>query len=160
MDGQLKMKKKCQAIQNNNHRPSWAESGQIIVIYAVALVATLVLVAIAYDLGGAFVTYQRATTATQAAAFAAAQQIDMAEFYSTNEVKIDPSAAAATAGQYASLNNEELAIVSIGVYDDHVVVVSQMAYQSFFADAIGFGSIESEITAIGYPAYGIDDKGQ
>ena len=160
MDGQLAMKKKSGTVQNNNYRPLWIESGQIIVIYAVALVVTLVMVAIAYDLGGAFVTYQRAATATQAAAFAAAQQIDLEEFYSTNEVKIDPSAAAAAAGQYASLNNEGLAIVSVGVYDDHVVVVSQMKYQSFFADAIGFGTIESEITAIGYPAFGIDDKDQ
>jgi hypothetical protein len=160
MDGQLAMKKINGTVQNNNYRPSWIESGQIIVIYAVALVVTLVMVAIAYDLGGAFVTYQRVTTATQAAAFAAAQQIDMEEFYSTNEVKIDPSAAAAAAGQYASLNNEGLVIISIGVFDDHVVVVSQMKYQSFFADTIGFGTIESEITAIGYPAYGIDDKGQ
>lgn len=154
------MKTKCKVFQNNNNRTSWVESGQIIVIYAVALVVTLVMVAIAYDLGGAFVTYQRAATATQAAAFAAAQQIDMEEFYSTNKVKIDPSAAAAAAGEYASLNNEGMAIVSVGVYDDHVVVVSQMKYQSFFADAIGFGTIESEITAIGYPAFGIDDKDQ
>ena len=50
MDGQLAMKKKSGTVLNNNYRPLWIESGQIIVIYAVALVVTLVMVAIAYDL--------------------------------------------------------------------------------------------------------------
>jgi hypothetical protein len=138
----------------------WYESGQILVTYAVALIVSMVMVAIVFDLGGAFVTYQRAATATQAAAFAAAQQIDMDEFYTTNKVHIDGGAAAAAAGQYASLNADGLTIASVGVYGDHVVVVGVMEYQSFFADAIGYGSFRSEITAIGRPAFGIDEQGQ
>ncbi len=136
------------------------ERGDILLVYAVAVVLSLMLVALVVDLGAAFVTYQRASTATQAAAFAAAQQVDMDEFYSTNEMKLDRGKAAAAAGQYATLNRDGLSIVSVDVYDDHVVVVGRMVHTSAFAHAIGFGTFETNITAIAYPAFGIDDRGQ
>jgi len=136
------------------------ESGQIIFYYALGITISLLLIALVFDLGMAAVTFQKASTATQAAAFAAAQQLDMDEFRVTNEVKLHPGQAVSAAGTYGSLNSDKLSILSVAASGDKVIVVGSMQYQSIFAQVIGFGSFEARITAIASPAYGVDQRGQ
>lgn len=136
------------------------EKGQVLVIYAVAVVVSLMLVALVFDIGGAFVTYQRAATAVEAAAFAAAQQIDMEEFYTTNNVRIDTGRASSEAGRYALMNANGLSSVQVSVAGDRVLVVGQMQYSSIFGHVLGLSSIHATLTSTAYPAHGITERGQ
>jgi uncharacterized membrane protein len=136
------------------------EKGQILFIYAVAVVVCLMLVALVFDIGGAFVTYQKAATAVDAAAFAAAQQIDMDEFNSSNRVRIDQGRAVSAAGMVAAMNSSSLTGVVVTVLPDRVVVEGRMLYHSLFADAFGFGVIEATIRSAAVPGYGVSARDQ
>ena len=79
------------------------ESGQILILFAVVLPVLAVMVALMVDIGGAAITYHRAQVALDAAAFAAAQAVDLDALDHTQSVQLDPYLAGQLGQQLRSL---------------------------------------------------------
>ncbi len=138
-----------------------SEKGQIIFAFAAAFVTIMALLALMIDFGGAALTYSRAQAATDAAAYAAAQGIDIQKYNATNLVQLDPGLAAGLAAEYGDLNSRgRLSILSIYIQNDRVWVVGTVEYRTLFAHAIGIPAIRVRIISSAVPSYGIDKSGQ
>jgi cytochrome c biogenesis protein CcdA len=138
-----------------------SESGQILFLFAASFTTVMLLVMLVVDFGGAALTYERAQVAVSAAAYAAAQGIDLKKFRETNQVALDPGLAASLAREYAAANSRgRLTSLFVSVQDDRVWVVGEMEYRTLFAHAIGIPVIRSRIVASARPAYGINRSGQ
>ncbi len=137
------------------------EKGQIIFLFAASFATIMAFLMLMIDFGGAALTYSRAQTATNAAAYAAAQGIDMHKFDAANIVQLDPGLAAALAVAYGDLDSRgKLSLTSIYVQGDRVWVIGTMEYHTLFAHAIGIPIIRVRIVSSAVPGYGIDKGGQ
>ena len=137
------------------------ESGQVLVLFAVVLPVLAAMVALMVDIGGAAITYHRAQVASDAAAFAAAQAIDVDVLDHTQRLELNPYFAGQLAGQYASLNSRgELQIISFYVDRDTVYVTGQMVYRTLFASALGIDTIRARVASSATPGFGIVSGGQ
>ena len=138
------------------------EQGQIILLFAVAFSTIMMMVALMIDFGGAAMTYHKAQIAVDAAAFSAAQGIDINYFYQTNQVKLHQGQAASLAGQFASLNSPGGGVNITGVYasEDRVWVTGTASYRSMFAHYLGMGTIQINVTSSATPAFGISERGE
>ncbi len=138
-----------------------SEKGQIIFLFAAAFATIMTFLALMIDFGGAALTYSRAQAATDAAAYAAAQGIDVNKFDATNLVQLDPGLATGLAVEYGDLNSRgKLSISSIYVQSDRVWVVGTMEYRTLFAHAIGIPAIRVRIISSALVGYGINKSGQ
>ncbi len=138
-----------------------SEKGQILFLFAAAFVTIMAFLALMIDFGGAALTYSRAQTATDSAAYAAAQGIDMNTFDATNQVQLDPGLAGSLAVEYGDLNSQgKLSISSIYVQDDRVWVVGTMEYHTLFAHVMGIPVIRARIVSSAVTGYGINKSGQ
>jgi Flp pilus assembly protein TadG len=138
-----------------------SESGQIIFLFAASFVTIMLIVMLVVDFGGAALTYHRAQVAADGAAYAAAQAIDLEQFYSANRVLLDPAQAAFLAESYATANsNGRLYITGFAVQDERVWLSGEMEYRTLFAHAIGLPVIRTRVSASAVPAYGIEQRGQ
>jgi Flp pilus assembly protein TadG len=138
-----------------------SESGQILFLFAASFTTVMLLVMLVVDFGGAALTYERAQVAVSAAAYAAAQGIDLGKFRETNQVTLDPGLAGSLAGEYAGLNSRgRLTSLQAFVQDGRVWVVGEMEYRTLFAHAIGVPVIRARVVASARPAYGINQSGQ
>lgn len=138
-----------------------SESGQIIFLFAASFVTIMLIVMLVVDFGGAALTYHRAQVAADGAAYAAAQGIDLEQFYHTNRMVLDPGQAAFLAESYAAANSAgRLQITSFAVQDDRVWLTGEMEYRTLFAHAIGLPVIPVRVSASAIPAYGIEQRGQ
>lgn len=139
------------------------ERGTIILLFAAAFSTIMMLFALMVDFGGAAMTYHKAQIAVDAAAFSAAQGININHFYATNKVELHQGQAAGLAGQFASLNSSPNAGVTItGVYanKDRVWVTGTASYRSLFAHYLGLGSFQIKVTSSATPAFGIVERGE
>ena len=137
------------------------KSGQVLVLFAVVLPVLAAMVALMVDIGGAAITYHRAQIAADAAAFAAAQAIDVDVLDHTQRLELNPYFAGQLAGQYASLNSRgELQIISFYVDRDTVYVTGQMVYRTLFASALGIDTIRARVASSATPGFGIVSGGQ
>jgi hypothetical protein len=138
-----------------------SERGQILFLFAASFATIMSLLMLMLDFGGAALTYQRAQVAVSAAAYAAAQGIDLQIFTSTNQIQLNPGLASSLAAQYAQLNARGgLSHLQVFVQQDQVWVVGEMEYQTLFAHAIGIPVIRVRVSASARPAYGINQSGQ
>lgn len=137
------------------------ESGQILFLFAVSFTVIMMFVMLMVDFGGAALTYHRAQVATDAAAYAAAQAVNLESFYAENAVVLDTGAAAAYAENFAAENSAgRLTLTGLYVQDDRVWVTGVMEYQTMFAHVIGLPVIRTRVVSSAAPAYGIDQPGQ
>ena len=142
-------------------RHGQAERGQILVLFAVVLPVLAAMLALMVDIGGAAITYHRAQVALDAAAFAAAQAVDVDALDHTQRLELDPYLAGQLAGQYASLNSRgELTITSFYVDRDTVYVTGQMVYRTLFAGALGLDVVRARVVSSASPGFGITTGGQ
>lgn len=131
----------------------------MIFIFAASFMAMMALLMLALDFGGAAMTWHKAQIATDAAAFAGAQGIDIQRFYATQEIVLDEGAVARLVGQYSSLNSRgDFRITGIYVSGDRVWVTGEMTYHSIFAHFIGMPTLEARIVSSASPAYGIRER--
>jgi Flp pilus assembly protein TadG len=138
-----------------------SESGQIIFLFAASFVTIMLIVMLMVDFGGAALTYHRAQVAADGAAYAAAQGIDLEQFYHTNRVVLDPGQAAFLAESYAAANSAgRLQITGFAVQGDRVWLTGEMEYRTLFARAAGLPVIRARVSASAVPAYGIEQRGQ
>jgi Flp pilus assembly protein TadG len=138
-----------------------SESGQIIFLFAASFVTIMLIVMLVVDFGGAALTYHRAQVAADGAAYAAAQGIDLEQFYGDNMVALDPAQAAYLAESYAAANsNRRLHITGFAVQDERVWLSGEMEYRTLFAHAVGLPVIRARVSASAVPAYGIEQRGQ
>jgi Flp pilus assembly protein TadG len=138
-----------------------SEKGQIIFLFAAAFVTIMAFLALMIDFGGAALTYSRAETATDSAAYAAAQGIDMKKFNATDQVQLDPGLASSLALEYGILNSQgKLSIASIYVQGDRVWVVGTMEYHTLFARALGIPVIRARVISSAVTGFGINQSGQ
>jgi Flp pilus assembly protein TadG len=138
-----------------------SESGQIIFLFAASFVTIMLIVMLVVDFGGAALTYHRAQVAADGAAYAAAQGIDLEQFYGDNMVALDPAQAAYLAESYAAANsNGRLHITGFAVQDERVWLSGEMEYRTLFAHAVGLPVIRARVSASAVPAYGIEQRGQ
>jgi hypothetical protein len=138
-----------------------SEKGQIIFLFAAAFVTIMAFLALMIDFGGAALTYSRAETANDSAAYAAAQGIDMNMFNATNQVQLDPGLAGYLALEYGNLNSQgRLSITSIYFQGDRVWVVGTMEYHTLFARGLGIPVIRARIVSSAVTGYGINKSGQ
>jgi Flp pilus assembly protein TadG len=142
-----------------NHRR--VERGQILILFAVVLPVLAAMVALMVDIGGAAITYHRAQVALDAAAFAAAQAIDLDALDHTQTVQLDPYLAGQLAGQYASLNSRgQLQIVSFYIDRDTVFVTGQMVYRPLLAGAVGIDTVTARVVSSATAGFGIATAGE
>ena len=147
--------------KDNSEGKSPNEEGQIILAFVALLSLFFLLFALIVDIGGATMKYKEAQGAVHAAAYAASQGIDLHKFYERNEVELEPSRAAALAGQYASVNSGgSVRIVNVYVAEDQVWVTGQTSYKTKFLHFIGIPSYNIVVTASSEPGYGIEEKNQ
>jgi Flp pilus assembly protein TadG len=138
-----------------------SETGQILFLFAALFVTLMLFVMLMIDFGGAALTYHRAQVAGDSAAYAAAQGVNLDQFYETNRLVLDPVLAVDLARSYAAGNsNGRLAITQIFVQDDRVWLTGEMEYRTLFAHAVGLPVIRTIVTSSAAPAYGIDARGQ
>jgi len=136
-----------------------SEQGQIIFIFAASFAAIMALVMLVLDFGGAAMTWHKAQIATDAAAYAGAQGIDIEKFYATQEIVLNQGAVARLVGQYSSLNSKgDFRITGIYVSDERVWVTGEMTYTSLFAHFIGIPVMKARIVSSASPAYGIRER--
>ena len=137
------------------------QRGQILLLFAVVLPVLAAMVALMADIGGAAITYHRAQVALDAAAFAAAQAVDLDALDHTQRLQLDPYLAGQLAGQYASLNSRgQLQIVSFYVDRDTVYVTGQMMYRTLFASALGIDTVRARVVSSATPGFGIATGGE
>jgi Flp pilus assembly protein TadG len=138
-----------------------SERGQILILFAVVLPVLAAMVALMVDIGGAAITYHRAQVALDAAAFAAAQAVDLDALDHTQTVQLDPYLAGQLAGQYASLNSRgQLQIVSFYVDRDTVYVTGRMVYRPLLAGAVGIGTVTARVVSSATAGFGIATPGE
>jgi Flp pilus assembly protein TadG len=138
-----------------------SESGQIILLFAASFVTIMLIVMLMVDFGGAALTFHRAQVAADGAAYAAAQGIDLEQFYHTNRMVLDQGQAAFLAESYAAANSaSRLQITGFAVQDDRVWLTGEMEYRTLFARAAGLPVIRARVSASAVPAYGIEQRGQ
>jgi Flp pilus assembly protein TadG len=127
----------------------------------VVLPVLAAIVALMVDIGGAAITYHRAQVALDAAAFAAAQAVDLDALDHTQEIRLDPYLAGQLAGQYASLNSRgQLQIVSFYVDRDTVYVTGQMVYRPLLAGAVGIDTVRARVVSSATAGFGIVTAGE
>jgi Flp pilus assembly protein TadG len=137
------------------------ERGQILILFAVVLPVLAAMVALMVDIGGAAITYHRAQVALDAAAFAAAQAVDLDALDHTQSLQLDPYLAGQLAGQYASLNSRgQLQIVSFYVDQDTVYVTGQMVYRPLLAGAVGIDTVTARVVSSATAGFGIAAAGE
>jgi Flp pilus assembly protein TadG len=137
------------------------EGGQILILFAVVLPVLAAMVALMVDIGGAAITYHRAQVALDAAAFAAAQAVDLDVLDHTQTVQLDPYLAGQLAGQYASLNSRgQLQIVSFYVDSDTVYVTGRMVYRPLLAGAVGIDTVTARVVSSATAGFGIATPGE
>ena len=137
------------------------ERGQILILFAVVLPVLAAMVALMVDIGGAAITYHRAQVALDAAAFAAAQAVDLDALDHTQSLQLDPYVAGQFAGQYASLNSRgQLQIVSFYVDHDTVYVTGQMVYRPLLAGAVGIDTVTARVVSSATAGFGIATAGE
>jgi len=133
--------------------------GQNLFLFAASFATLMALLMLLVDFGGAAMTFHRAQVAADAAAFAAAQGIDLDTFYRTQAVELSHGAAAGLAGQFMSINSRgTVQITNIYVEEDLVHVSATASYRSLFAHYIGLGTIRLNVHASAAPAYGIRER--
>jgi len=138
-----------------------AERGQILILFAVVVPVLAAMVALMVDIGGAAITYHRAQVALDAAAFAAAQAIDLDALDHTQTVQLDPYLAGQLAGQYASLNSRgQLQIVSFYIDRDTVFATGQMVYRPLLAGAVGIDTVTARVVSSATAGFGIATPGE
>jgi Flp pilus assembly protein TadG len=141
------------------HRRS--ERGQILILFAVVLPVLAAMVALMVDIGGAAITYHRAQVALDAAAFAAAQAVDLDVLDHTQTIQLDPYVAGQLAGRYASLNSRgQLQIVSFYVDRDTVYVTGQMVYHPLLAGSVGIETVTARVGSSATAGFGITTGGE
>jgi Flp pilus assembly protein TadG len=119
------------------------------------------MVALMVDIGGAAITYHRAQVALDAAAFAAAQAVDLDALDHTQTVQLDPYLAGQLAGRYASLNSRgQLQIVSFYVDRDTVYVTGRMVYRPLLAGAVGIDTVTARVVSSATAGFGIATPGE
>jgi Flp pilus assembly protein TadG len=137
------------------------EHGQILILFAVVVPVLAAMVAMMVDIGGAAITYHRAQVALDAAAFAAAQAVDLDVLDHTQTVQLDPYLAGQLAGQYASLNSRgQLQIVSFYVDRDTVYVTGRMVYRPLLAGAVGIDTVTARVVSSATAGFGIATPGE
>ncbi|MGH3023807.1 MAG: pilus assembly protein TadG-related protein [Gaiellaceae bacterium] len=110
------------------------ESGQVAVVFLVALVVLLGMAAAAIDAGSWYRADRALQSTVDAAALAAAQALPY-----------DTSASAALADEYATKNGGGVASVEFSAHhvaDDTVVVTGTRAAPSFFSRVLGIDSVD------------------
>lgn len=146
------------------NKVKYSEKGQNLMLFAAGFSAIMTLLMLMVDFGGAAMTYHKAQITADAAAYSAAQAVDINLFYQTNQVKLDPGIAQSIAGRFATINatDNKVNMQFVGVYvsNDRVWVRAIAFYDSFFAHFIGLSTIKMEIIASASPAFGIDTRGQ
>ena len=148
--------------QTMNKMINRKELGQNLFLFAGAFTAIMSLFMLVVDFGGAAMTYHKAQVATDSAAFAAAQGVDIDWFYFTQEIRLDTQAASSLAGRYASINSQGVNVQVVGVYvaNDKVYVRTVAYYDSFFAHFIGLSRIQMNLVSSATPAFGIAYRGE
>lgn len=149
-------------LKRTNKKQVRAEQGiSLALLYAACLVPMLMLVALMVDFAGAAMMMHKVQTTTDAAAFAAAQAIDMEKFYAENKVELKPSLASGYAGSIASqMSGGTITIASVYTSKDKVWVVGTSNYKTWFAGIVGITEVPISVTSSAVPAWGIDEQGQ
>lgn len=133
------------------------EDGQALVMVAVMMIGLVSVVGLVSDGGLVFAQRRDLQNAADAAAAAAAMQIDEGVYRATGDVVLDERWARQTAARY--LAAEDGVSFEISTSSDSVEVsVSRQASTSFLG-LIGIDSVDVSARASAEPRYGVDTAG-
>lgn len=131
-----------------------ARPGQAVLWVAIMLPLFLAIVGLAIDGGTLFAERRRAQNDADAAARAGAQQIDVAHYRATGEIRLDQALARYEARSYlASLGEADASVYTTG---QQVSVVVRRNVRLSFLKLVGMGNEAIVAEAVAEPFYGID----
>jgi len=140
---------------------SKGEKGSYAIMFAASISIIMLVFSLAVDVGGAAIRRHRAQIAADAAAFAAAQSVDLDRLFTDNQIVLNTSEAAANAGRYASINGgESIAVTAVYVQDNYVCVTAASTYRTYFLAGIGRSSLPIRVRSCAKPLQGIEYEGQ
>ncbi len=132
------------------------QGGQIVVLTAICLPLLIALAGVIADGGRLLVEYRRAQVAIDAAAFAAAQVVDVHTFLESQAVVPHYTGGAQFGGLYGGLNSRgRVHVTSIAIENGQVVARGYTDVDTFFLKMFGVGPVHLTLTSRGVPAYGI-----
>lgn len=132
-----------------------ARSGQAVLWVAIMLPVFLAIVGLAIDGGTLFAERRRAQNDADAAARAGAQQIDVAHYRATGEIRLDQALARYEARAYLAALGE--ADASVDTTRQQVTVVVRRNVLLSFLKLVGMGDVAIDAKAMAEPFYGITE---
>ncbi len=129
------------------------EAGQAIVLVAVMLLAMVALTGLVIEGGHVFVVRRDLQNVADSAALAAAQQLDVAAYRGSREIRLDPQAAERRAYQMAA-HEMPSADVSIRSGTTSVTVTLRKKVPTVFLGTIGVRSVVLDASASAVPRGG------
>lgn len=140
------------------------EDGQYTVIVVMAMPLALILMGLVVDMGLLYVQRQRCQVAADAAAQAAAHEVDTGHLFATNQVRLNPGVDY-VAQYFARINGGRYAGVRIRVQDVYVDANGRVNVRvraripTVFLRIVGLRSWTVNLTGQAYPAFGINVEG-
>jgi len=140
------------------------EDGQYTIIVVVAIPLALILMGLVVDMGLLYVHRRRCQVAADAAAQAAAHEVDTGYLFATNQVRLNPGVGY-VAQYFARINGGEYAGVRIRVQDVYVDangrvnVRVRVRIPTVFLRIVGLESWTVNLTGRAYPAFGANVEG-
>ncbi len=137
------------------------EGGQIAVMLALLIPVLVGLAGLVIDGGLMLINYRRGQITVDAAALAAAAQLDEAAFRDQNVVQLNAGAAYAAALQSAQTNGGgRVAITGVSVAAAQVVVSGQVSAPVLFLRIFGVGQVRFSVSASAELKHGITEENQ
>ena len=136
-----------------------SQRGQVLVWIVFMLPVFMALVGLVFDGGLMWVRYRRASWAADAAAVAAASEIDPRVYRDKSQVLLREDAIY-TAMHYAQKNDPNLHVTSVYVQDNVVYVRGWVYVETYFLKMIGVEGANVNIKGRERPAWGISEREQ
>lgn len=138
-----------------------SERGQIAVTLALLIPVLVGLAGLVIDGGLMLISYRRGQITVDAAALAAAAQLDEPAFRDQNIVQLNSGAAYAAALQSAQTNGGgRVAITGVSVGGAEVVVTGQVSAPVLFLRIFGVGQMRFTVSAGAELKHGITEENQ
>lgn len=137
------------------------QRGSYIIQTVILFPLVLLLIGLVLDGGWMYWQYRRADVMVNAAAQAASHAIDINYFRTTDQVRLDQSAAASVANDFINLNRRgNVKITGIQIRRDQIAVNATARIPTIFLRIAGIPFFDVRVNGTAYPAFGINNEGQ
>jgi Flp pilus assembly protein TadG len=139
------------------------EGGQYVVLFLLVVTALVILAGLVVDGGRAYAAYRQAQVAADAAAQAAAHQVNQDAFFAANIVALRMPEAMMVAQEYAD-RNSRVPLEVLDVYvnpDGATVTVEARAYvETYFLRLAGIRRVRPRVVGHAVAAWGLNREGE